>query len=652
MAENERKTLKVNEELISEFIQGRLQASIESKLVSYLQSRPDVLERLSDANKRATIDRMQAVQQRSGQAVKDFRASLPPGLASYAGYEVTRELGRGGMGVVYLAKNVQMDRLEVLKVLNERLLDHPGAKERFLREVRAVSKLNHPNIVTSYSILQLEKLLVFVMEYVPGVDLLQTIRTRHPLPVDQCCSFARQLAAGLQHAHSKGLVHRDIKPSNAIVYKLDNRLQLKILDFGLAKATSEEATNNLTQDGTLLGTPEYMSPEQSIDPARADIRADIYSLGCTLYHMLAGRPPFAGTHGSVLIQHSQNMAQPINMIRPEVPSELVAVIDKMLAKQPDKRYQTPDEGRPGVVAVPANTSRHEQPDASPRESRSRTSLDLASPTRDTSVIDVSTPSIASAEDAARQPRVVSQMVSVEAMSANLVRLQSLDENRTQIRPPSPNKTAAHTVGQDYRSPQWPIWLSAAPVIAMLLLGTFLLARQLIRPRSDSTQASTDSAAAKEPTSTETAGRTPSPASLDSEPATKEVPSDQETSTATNVKNSTSPNSTATTTPSAGVEPVVIPAELRDVDSEPARRSRRMMLNEARLKDGSEQSNKLVRQLTAATWPIDGIERRSILPDELFAAGQCDPDVAPKELVAVLGNSRWKLRTDRWRWTRR
>jgi serine/threonine protein kinase len=289
---NKAKTIVVDEALISAYIDGRLETNLEQKIAAYLESHPEVvakiakksgdgfLERLKDAHVRSLVpdDPIQAsapIAESPTPAPSSLSRSTelvaPKPLANYTGYQLLKELGRGGMGVVYLAKNVQLDRHEVLKVRNEQLLEHPGAKDRFLREVRAVSKLNHPSIVKSFSVLPIDELLVFAMEYVPGMDIHGFIRKHGPLPISIACSFASQIASGLQHAHDKGLVHRDIKPSNVMVYKQDGELQLKILDFGLSKATSEKRSDGLTQNGVLLGTPEYMAPEQTLHASKADI---------------------------------------------------------------------------------------------------------------------------------------------------------------------------------------------------------------------------------------------------------------------------------------------------------------------------------------------------------------------------------------------
>jgi serine/threonine protein kinase len=267
-------------------------------------------------------------------------ANLPPELANNPQYKVLRELGRGGMGVVYLAKNKLMDRLEVLKVVNKALLDRPGAGERFLREIRAAAKLNHFNVVGAYSAVQAGELLAFAMEYVDGEDLAKLVQTQGPLPVVQACDYVQQAALGLQHAFEREMVHRDIKPQNLI--RARDGL-VKILDFGLAKVRRAKSGNtSLTDDGTMLGTPDYVAPEQTLDAANADIRADIYSLGCTLYYLLTGAPPFKGQGRDEVVQaHLSMEAKPLTLLRPEVPVELAAVVRKMMAKDPAQRYQTP-----------------------------------------------------------------------------------------------------------------------------------------------------------------------------------------------------------------------------------------------------------------------------------------------------------------------
>ncbi|MGD0042691.1 MAG: bifunctional serine/threonine-protein kinase/formylglycine-generating enzyme family protein, partial [Isosphaeraceae bacterium] len=269
-------------------------------------------------------------------------STLPPGLAEHPDYQVLRELGRGGMGVVYLAENRMMGRKEVLKVVSSHLLNHKGVLERFLREIRSAAQLHHPNIITAYSATRVGESIVFSMQYVEGYDLSQLVEKSGPLSVAHACNFVYQAALGLQHAHEHGMVHRDIKPSNLMLARDGNKPVVKVLDFGLAKVTSEGAVDGgLTHEGQMLGTPHYIAPEQTVSPQKADIRADIYSLGCTLYCLLTGHPPFDAPSLYELLQAHHSMdAKPLNFIRPEVPVELAAVVAKMLAKEPERRFQT------------------------------------------------------------------------------------------------------------------------------------------------------------------------------------------------------------------------------------------------------------------------------------------------------------------------
>jgi WD40 repeat protein/serine/threonine protein kinase len=270
---------------------------------------------------------------------------LPAELAHHPDYKILHELGRGGMGVVYLAHNQLLGRDEVLKVMGSHIIARPGVMDRFLREMRAVAGLHHPNIVAAYTAFRCGESLVFAMEYVEGLDLARLVRARGPMPVANACSYVQQAALGLQHAHERGLVHRDIKPSNLMLSQDRDRALIKVLDFGLAKASREQKLDaTLTSEGQMLGTPDFIAPEQITDSQRADIRADIYSLGCTLYYLLSGGPPFQGKTLYDLLQAHHSMdARLLNFVRPEVPTELAASVAKMMAKEPAHRFQTPAE---------------------------------------------------------------------------------------------------------------------------------------------------------------------------------------------------------------------------------------------------------------------------------------------------------------------
>lgn len=276
---------------------------------------------------------------------------LLPELANNSQYEVIRELGRGGMGVVYLARNRLLARQEVLKVVNKGLLERSGGKERFLREIQSAAMLSHTNVVRAYSALQLGDMLVFAMEYVDGDDLAKVVKANGPLPVANACFYAHQAALGLQHAFEKNMVHRDIKPQNLILACEGKKHLIKILDFGLAKVLREKReVTYLTGTGQMMGTPDFVAPEQILDAARADIRADIYSLGCTLYYLLMGGPPFHGKSLYELLQaHHTVTATALNLIHPKVSAELAAVVAKMMAKEPANRYQKPIEVAQALV---------------------------------------------------------------------------------------------------------------------------------------------------------------------------------------------------------------------------------------------------------------------------------------------------------------
>jgi serine/threonine protein kinase len=262
-------------------------------------------------------------------------------------------LGEGGMGRVYKARHQSMERTVALKILRPDLLRDPEAVGRFYREVEVISRLSHPAIVHAYDAGGVGSTLFLALEYIEGTDLDRLVRESGQLPVAQACDYIRQAALGLQYAHEQGLVHRDIKPSNLLLAKAQGSPSLglvKILDLGLARLQQparESRTSNLTViagNSAMQGTPDYLAPEQAIDFHSADIRADIYSLGCTFYFLLTAQPPFGG--GSLsqkLIRHHQAEAAPVEKVRPGVPSGVSAVIRKMLAKQPAERYQTPGE---------------------------------------------------------------------------------------------------------------------------------------------------------------------------------------------------------------------------------------------------------------------------------------------------------------------
>jgi serine/threonine-protein kinase len=261
-------------------------------------------------------------------------------------YLLLDRLGEGGMGQVFKARHRHMNRLVALKLMRKEKLSSEYSIRRFSQEVQAAASLVHPNIALAFDAGQAGATYFFSMEYVDGPDLLRLVKEHGVLSVEQACDFVRQAALGLQHAHERGLVHRDIKPGNLMVASAEGgQPVVKILDLGLARlGDSFQKDRNLTRSGQVLGTPDYLAPEQARDARNVDIRADVYSLGCTLYFLLAGRPPFrAGSLAELLMKHQSEATPSIRTMRPDVPEDLDAFMQRMMAKKPDDRPATPAE---------------------------------------------------------------------------------------------------------------------------------------------------------------------------------------------------------------------------------------------------------------------------------------------------------------------
>ncbi len=261
-------------------------------------------------------------------------------------YVLLERLGEGGFGQVFKARHQLMNRVVAVKVIRKDRLGNAEAVRRFQREIRAAAQLSHPNIITAYDAALVGDTYLLVMEFVAGVDLKRLVELRGPLPVPEACGYVRQAALGLQHAQENGLVHRDIKPANLLLAARGG--VVKILDMGLARLRdlrdNDQTPPELTQDGAVMGTPDYMAPEQSLGSHDVDIRADLYSLGCTLFYLLTGRPPFpGGTLGQKIARHQMEVPPAVTEQRPDIPSALGAVVRKLLAKRPEERYRTPAE---------------------------------------------------------------------------------------------------------------------------------------------------------------------------------------------------------------------------------------------------------------------------------------------------------------------
>jgi serine/threonine-protein kinase len=264
-------------------------------------------------------------------------------------YVILDQLGQGGMGRVFKAEHRTMNRTVALKVLAPHLLKTDRAQEMFQREVRAVARLMHPNIVTAYDANQVGDRHYLVLEYVDGPNLEQLVRAKGPLPVGQACEIIRQIALGLQYAYEQGMVHRDIKPANMLLQPGPRGL-VKISDFGLARLMDQPPPVEggvgtiVTKENTVMGTPDYLSPEQARNLHHADIRSDLYSLGCTFYFILTGRVPFpGGTTLEKLVRHTTEQPTPLEQLRPDLPANIVNVVRRLMAKKPEERQQTPAE---------------------------------------------------------------------------------------------------------------------------------------------------------------------------------------------------------------------------------------------------------------------------------------------------------------------
>jgi len=274
-------------------------------------------------------------------------------------YLLVDKIGEGGMGTVYKAIHTKLKRPVAIKVLGRGWLSSDRAVARFEREMEAIGRLDHPNIVRASDAGEFDGVHFLAMEYVEGPTLAQLVAQLGPLPPADACEIVRQAAEGLQYAHQQKLVHRDIKPSNLMlavsgqrsaVSKEQSSSQsaiLKVLDLGLALLRAECGDPQLTPSGLVMGTPDYSAPEQWEQSRRVDIRADIYSLGCTLFYLLAGRAPFDdGEHDSLSRKMRAHLEEPrpdILRFRQDVPPELASVVQKCLARTPDERFTTPSE---------------------------------------------------------------------------------------------------------------------------------------------------------------------------------------------------------------------------------------------------------------------------------------------------------------------
>ncbi len=254
-------------------------------------------------------------------------------------FELVEKIGQGGMGSVYKARQISMDRPVALKLLPENLARDPQFVSRFYREARASARLDHPNVIRGIAVGEVEGSHYFAMEYVQGKSLSQILKEQPQLPMDKVLDIMLQVTRALGHAHARDIIHRDLKPGNILI--TDDGVA-KLADLGLAKRL-DSAVSALTQSGSGMGTPYYMPPEQARDAKRADKASDVYALGATFYHIATGQVPFSGdTPAHVLMAHLKETAAPAHKVRQEIPERLSLVIGKMMAKDPLNRF--PDAG--------------------------------------------------------------------------------------------------------------------------------------------------------------------------------------------------------------------------------------------------------------------------------------------------------------------
>lgn len=253
-------------------------------------------------------------------------------------YKLLDHIGTGGMSSVYLAEHSWTQQQRALKVFPKHRIDEASYLARFKQEARATASLNHPHIVRTFDFDNQGSTHYMVMEYVAGRNLDALVQLHRRLDFAAVAWYIAQAARGLHHAHDKGFIHRDVKPANLLV---DDRNVVKVLDLGLALISGSEASLTLAHQENVLGTADYLAPEQAVNSHEVDPRADIYGLGCTMYFALTGHPPFTdGTVAQRIVKHQTKMPPDIRADRPDCPGDLADICVKMVQKSPDKRHQT------------------------------------------------------------------------------------------------------------------------------------------------------------------------------------------------------------------------------------------------------------------------------------------------------------------------
>jgi formylglycine-generating enzyme required for sulfatase activity/serine/threonine protein kinase len=287
----------------------------------------------------STVNRAPALETPIAPAVALSARPLPPVLGEY---ELLEQLGAGGMGEVYRARHRRLGKFVALKVMRETRLASADGLARFRRETEAVGQLDHPHLVEAHDAGEQDGVVYLVLKLIDGVDLHRLVKERGPLPAAEACELIRQAALGLQYLHERGLVHRDLKPSNLMRTASGT---VKVLDLGLARLHSVAGPDHLTAPNTIMGTPDYLAPEQIDNAAAVDIRADLYSLGATLFYLLTGKAPFGHRQELLAKLKAHGMETPadVRSLRSEVPAGVAALVTRLLAKRPEERFATPQE---------------------------------------------------------------------------------------------------------------------------------------------------------------------------------------------------------------------------------------------------------------------------------------------------------------------
>jgi|GEM_PF-1991824 len=320
---------------------------------------PEQLARVEAAAVKSAPGPEKIVQRLTGKGwITPFQAEvLLAGKSSgllFGHYILLSRLGEGGMGAVFKARHTRLDRIDAVKVIRADKIASKLVAKRFLREIQLTADLNHPHIIKALDAGQVGSQLYLATEYVPGEDLTATVRREGTLSVADACLVIYQCALALRHIHERGLIHRDLKPSN--IMREEKTKIVKLLDLGLSNSLHEQPSadsqaGHLTRDGVMLGTPDFMPPEQARNPHGVDIRADLYSLGCTFFYLLTGRTPYDGSSVEKLLKHTTAPIPPLVLPRGPTPTSLAAIVNRLMAKRPEDRFQEPQELIDALLAL-------------------------------------------------------------------------------------------------------------------------------------------------------------------------------------------------------------------------------------------------------------------------------------------------------------